>query len=150
MLVLLETLRRDLLFTWKTHLNLVVHHEDVVRTNLIDLADDHLANTLGVLFVDVVLLNVANTLVEILNCLCDQSTSKRISNVLESDFLEVLVADLWMVACDLTNFFCGDLRLRVLNLFNDFPHEIDFDVSLLHVYDDVEVGFKAILLLHHR
>ena len=92
MLILLETLCRDLLFTWKTHLNLVVHHEDVVRTNLIDFADDYLANTLGVLFVNVILLNIANPLIEILNCLRNQATSERVGNVLKRDFFDVLVA----------------------------------------------------------
>ncbi len=93
LLILLETLRRDLLFARKAHLNLVVHHKYIVRAYLIDLADDDLTNTLGILFVDVILLNVANTLVEILNSLCDKAPTKGVRDVLERDLFDVFIAD---------------------------------------------------------
>ncbi len=125
-----------------------MHHIDIVPANLINLANDNLANLLRVLCNDVVLLDLPNSLTEGLRGHVNKAAAKVVGEILKVELGQYLVADIVLLAL-VVSLLQGDLEIRILDFLDNLPDQVDLDVSLLHIHDDLEVGLLSILLADH-
>src|SRR5690606_28704524 len=136
----------DLALLREHQLGLVVDDEDLLPAGLVDLPDDDLADELGVLPVDVLLLDVADLLAERL----ERRLHGAPPEVVDGDGLGHLVPDL-VVLVDGEGVALLDLGHGVLEVvvLDDLADVDDLDVAVVGVEDDLEVVVGAVALLDH-
>ena len=114
----------------------LIEDEHFLAPGLIDLAREDLADLLGVLFVNIGLLNIHNTAGEILAYVEYAAASEG----LELDLLGVLVTDfvivITAVGLDLLE---SHLGVRVLHLFHNLEVLVDFAGTLVDIHNNIEV-----------
>src|SRR5690606_2173200 len=137
----------DLALLREHQLGVVVDDEDLLPAGLVDLPDDDLADELGVLPVDVLLLDVADLLAEGLKRRLHGAPPE----VVDGDGLGHLVAHL-VVLVDLERVGLLDLGHGVLEVvvLDDLADVDDLDVPVVGVEDDLEAVVGAVALLDHR
>ena len=125
---------------------LVVDHEHLAAASLVDLADHNLVHQLGVVAVNVLLLNVANPLAEGLEGRLDSTAAKIVDLDCFSHFIVHLVILINLQRGALLNLHDGIFQVVVLHYRADVD---DLVVAVVGVEDDLErlrvVGAVALL-----
>ena len=141
------TILVDLLLAGQHQLHLVVNDQHLAAADLVDLANDDLADQLAVFLEDVLFLDVADLLAEGLPGRHHGAPPKVLDVHLTGDLvfhLEVLV--------DLDGIIQFDLGHRILQVpvLDDLAHMDHLDVPMVGVKNDLKGIVRAIPLANHR
>ena len=118
-----------------------VKKQDLAGPGLIDFTGEHLAHLLGVLLVDIRLLDIHDAALKVLTDVQDAAAAERGKR----ELLGVGVADLVIVVpAVLADLFESHLRCRILHLLDDLEVLVDFAGTLVDIDDDVEIVGRSV------
>ncbi len=140
--LLLEMLSRNLLQLRQVELvALLVEDEHLLRIGLVYLAGEHLPDLLLVHIEEVGLLDVHDPSLEVLANVEDASAAE----VGQTDGPGICVSYLVVIVPGLVlHLVKGDLAGRIFNCVDHFEVLIDFAVSFVRVYDDIEIIARTV------
>ena len=114
--------------------SVLIEDEHLLGPGLVDLAGEDLSDLVGVLVVEIGLLDVHDPSLKVLADIENAPSSEILELHLSRECLSEFV-----VVSFLIDFRKGNLGVRILDGLHDFEILVDLAVSLVHVDDDVEV-----------
>ena len=141
-----ETIPEDLLFPGHLELGLVVHHENLATTNLVEFSHYDLAHEILIPVYGVILLNVTDTLTECLPGRHDSTAAK----IFELDFFGNFIPN-FEIFIDLLGIGLFDLRYGVFDrpIFHNLADVQDLHIAVIRIQDDLKGIIRPVPLPDH-